>query len=80
MFMFCYYLIFIFIAIVPVVEVLLEVDGDDVSAIDGNVQVPDSPADLFLVNEQYKERFYQFRCKLVYIFLNVFLFRDFCPM
>ena len=56
MFMFWYYLIFIFIDLVPVVEVSLEVDGDDASAIDGNVQVPDSPAVLYLVNEQYEER------------------------
>ena len=54
MFMFWYYLIFIFIALVPVVEVSLEVDGDDMSAIDGSALVPDSPAVLFLVNEEYE--------------------------
>ena len=39
----------------PVVEVSLEVDRDDVGSIGGNVQVPDSPAVLYLVNEQYEE-------------------------
>ena len=38
-----------------VVEVPSEVDGEDVSGVDASARVPDSPAVLFLVNEEYEE-------------------------